>query len=701
MPSKARKVLCALLLLVLATCAEASVSITSIKASEDQVKFQGTFDVTARLSGDTCNSLRADYYIDRPGMAPYRFDYNNVACGSDTIVGKFKLDANGWEDQSITCGPHTIWVELHVLTGDSMVANRSTTLDVGKMAEITFSPAQPLPEREARITLTDPETGNPIGNTDVTMKDIYGGDSIGKRTDPGGSFTFIPKVAGEYRMSIRGKDVCGEGRFFAKKTMLVDGPRPDNPVVNEMVIIAVPAGAGVGIKILDSAGQPYLSPPVAYNGGANFSISRAGTYTILIGDQSTKYWGTNKTLVVSDRLMPEIKIAPEQPVIGKTATITVSSRGQPLSGAVVTVKKPDGVDRDFTATDYGTINYDTITTTGTYAVRASKDRYAAGTATFEAKHSLEARIEPTAPTVRDTITLVVGDENGKAVSDVLVEIPAIAFKRVTDMGGKVSFNLQEAKEYEIRLSKDLYWDRTMKLTPYGILSIGECVTEFELGGNIALSVLDSFNNPTAADINVKDPDGIVRYYNGPAQTVTPEKPGQYGVAVSKTNYIDSNLTFNVLPHPLEIRTWMSTGQLTVNVTSKAVPVAQLKVSVEMAGVSYNGTTSPLGQASFNINHQGNVTVSVNAGRDNRNYAEKTVQQSIVRSYNLIFLATPLIIIFAITVLAIAAIGLGRMYLGGGGWKLPSIGLGKARAKTKHDSVLLGDKKPSSSRLSKL
>jgi hypothetical protein len=667
-----------LMMLCLSTYAQA-VRITSVSVSKDPVSYQSDFEVTAKLDGETCN-LIAEFYVDN-----YRFDFKNVGCEANSISGKFKLSAEDWEYRQIKCGVR--------------VANRSERFNIGYIPNVRFTPSEPTEGRETTVKLTD-DNGNALPNIDTLIKDVYGGDPLPKKSVLDGTFSFIPKVAGEYKMSFLEKDVCGEITFYAKRPIMVDGPRPDNPVVNEMMVMGVPAGASVGVKILDAEGNLYKTVPVTYSGGVNFSISDAGTYTVIVCDQSTKYWGLNKTITVSDRLAPEIKIAPEQPIVGRVATLTVTSRGQPLAGAIVTVKKPDGVDRDFTATDYGTVNYDQITSTGTYQVKTTKDRYSVGTSSFEAKHSFDVRFEPQNPTVKDTLTMTVRDQNEKPVGDVMVEIPAIGFKRVTDLGGRVSFNLQEPKEYQIRLSKDLFWDNEVDFTPYGLLSIGECVQEFEVGGNIVISVFDSFKQPISADITFKDPDGIIRSYSASAQTYTPDKPGQYVATVSRTNYIPANLTFKVLPHPLDASTSMKSGQLMVNVTSAGKNVPNIKVSVKKAGVVFNGTTNDAGQVWFNLYKEGNVTVSLNPGRDNIMYVERAMNQNIIRSYGLIFLFTPLILIGAITVVTIIAIQLGRKYLGSE-WKMPSLGLGGKAPKTKHDSVLLGGSKPQKSRLSKL
>jgi len=360
------------------------------------------------------------------------------------------------------------------------------------------------------------------------------------------------------------------------------------------------------------------------------------------------------------------------------------------------------VEREFLTSDYGTINYDALTGTGTYEVRAIKDRYNNAKTTFEARHAFDVKFDPANPTVKDTINMMVVDQNGKPVSDVMVEIPGAGLRRVTDMGGKISFNLQEPKNYEIRLSKDLFWGKTMNLTPYGILTLGECIQEFELGESVTVTVFDSFNNPMSATIDVKDPAGIVKEIASQTYTLVPDKPGIYTVTVGSTNYVGANQTFKVNPHPVDIYTKMSSGNLIVNVSSNKKMLPLIRVSMAKDNVVFNGTTNDAGLALFEMRGVGNITVTVNPGRNNINYEEKVLREAVVRSYDLVLLTTPLVIIFIITLMTIVAIQLGRRVFGGGSWQMPTIGFGKKRMKSKHDSVLLADKKSSkNSRLSNL
>ncbi len=689
MESKSRVVFCILLILSLGSYA-AALSTRGITVSDDPVDYWDSFEVTAELGGDTC-SLVADFYVD-----DFRFARQNVGCGDNEITGKFDLDKDDWELRGITCGPHKARVEL--LRLNTIMLNDSVDFNIGTVPDLEFTPLKPTPGKDVRVKLKDPDTGNVLKTVDVRIRDQFGGDPVSRRTGGDGTFTFKPNVAGEYTMSVLERDYCGDIKFYIKRPMIVDGPHPENPVVNENILIAVPTGASVGVKVIDSAGELYQTVPVSYNGGANFTISDPGDYTIVVGELSTRYWSLNKTLTVSERPVPEITIAPEQPVVGKPITITVKSRDDPLQAATVAVQKPDGVEREYTTSSGGTVNYDAVTATGEYTIRVSKAKYETVSDTFEAYHGFNVVLEPESPTVQDTITMTVNDQDGNPVGDALVEIPEAGFRRVTDMGGRLTLNLQEPREHSIQITKDLFWDKTVQLTPYGMLSIGDCVSEFELGNSVTISVFDNFNDPITADIKVTDPDGIVRYYSSESQTITPEKPGSHVVTVSKTNYLSANTTFTVTPHPLELTSTMDSGRLFINVTSRGEGVPGLRVSVARDGTVLNGTTNDEGVVSFEMRSEGNLTVTVNQGAGNRVYEEKVVDQQVVRAYNLVLLTTPLLLIGGITFLTILAIQLGRHYFGRE-WKLPERKKKKVRGKSRHDSSLMGGEGKGGSRLS--
>jgi|GEM_PF-758530 len=690
------RLLFTLLILAAIIPAAQAIRITDLEVKGEPVDYLDVFYVKAELSGDTCDH-EAWFYIN-----DYIFARKNVPCDTDDIEVKFDLDDDEWELHKIICGQAIAKVELYTGVTKHMVTNDSTSFDIGYVPEVVFSPAQPTPGKSVRVKLVDKENGNTLKNVDVHIKDIYGGDPISKRTTGDGSFTFTPDVAGEYRMSIRERDICGEKTFWIKRPLIIDGPHPETPVVGEMIQVAVPAGSSVGVKVFDPDGEVYKRLQSTYNGGANFTIEDPGTYTITFGDLSTKYWGMNKTLEVSGRLRPDLKIAPEKPVVGKPVTVTVTSRGSPLSDAKVTITKPDGVEREYTTTSFGTLTYDSVISTGIYEVRATKSRFDPNSATFEAKHEFQTKVTPDNPTVEDTVTIEVQDQEGKPISDVLVEIPELNERKVTDMGGKLVLELQQPRQYTFKLSKDLFWEKQTQVTPFGMLNVGECQGEIPLGTDISFTVLNNFNEPTEAEILIKQPSGIVKQYTGSEKTYAPEMPGEYFITVRKTNYGSANKTFKVLPHPISLAASMSAGKLFVNVSHEQTPLPAILVSATIGGKGMNTTTNDMGVAVFSVTREGNVTVIANPGMGSQMYGEGKTIFKVTRSYDLWLLTGPLLVIFVISLMTIVAIQLGRKYLGDG-LSLPSKGVVKKKGadEPKRKSAIIKEKASGRSRLSDL
>ncbi|MBU0761915.1 MAG: carboxypeptidase-like regulatory domain-containing protein [Candidatus Altiarchaeota archaeon] len=551
-----------LVLTLIASYAQA-IRINEVETSKEHVDIGESFTITAKLGGDTV-SYYADFYVGN-----YRFATKNIIPDSDEVEAKFGLDKDEMQLRGISCGETTARVQIYTTSTKTLVANESVNIQIGSIPYLVFTPETPTPGKDVTVKVTD-EKGKILTNVDVTIRDIYGGDPISTKTRSDGTFQFLPKVAGEYKISFEERDVCGQKTFYIKRPMIVDGPRPENPVVGEMITVAVPAASAIGVKILDANGQLYKTVSAAYNGGANFTISDAGKYIIIFGDLSTKYWTVNRSLTVSDKYMPSIEVAPEKPVLNRPVTITVKSSDKPLQDAVVVIRKPDGVESQYITSSFGTLTYDQVGLAGVYEVKATKDRHSTAVKSFEAKNSFVLKQEPEYPTVQDTITLTVNDQDNKPVGDVLVEVTGLNQKKVTDMGGKITLNLQKAIKYDIQITKDLFWSKTIEVTPYGRLYIGDCVKEVDLGDNVSFNVFDSFNQPIDVDIDVKDPFGVVKQYSGSSETLSPAKPGNYTVTASKTNYASANTTFYVRPYPLDVDAIMRSGQLIVNIAEQKI-----------------------------------------------------------------------------------------------------------------------------------
>ncbi len=679
--------LLALLIFTALTSPAHAIRINEVDVRGEPIDYKDDFIVEAKLSGETRN-YEAWFYIN-----DYIFARKNVPPDADDIDAKFDLDVDEWELHKINCGIATAKVEIYTMATKQLIISEVYDFQIGNVPVVIFIPSQPTPGKSVRVKLVDADNGNSLKNVDVTIKDVYGGDAINKRTAADGSFTFTPNIAGEYRMSMRENDVCGERELWIKRPLIVDGPYPVEPVVGEMIQVAVPAGSSVGVKIYSADGEVYSTLRSSYNGGANFTINDPGTYTIAFGDLSTKYWSLNKTIEVSGRLRPDVKIAPNNPVVGKPVTITVSSRDSPMANAKVLITKPDGVEREFQTTTFGTLTFEGVTSTGIYEIKATKDRFDPNSASFEARHALQAKFDPEKPTVGETVTLIVSDQLSRPVSDILVEIPQLNERKVTDMNGKLVLNLLEPQQYDFKLSKDLFWDMDLSITPFGKLSVGECAPIVKLGDNVSISVLNSFGQPTEAEILIKEPSGVVKQFTGSLKVYAPTDPGEYSITLRKTNYESANKSFTVDPYTLELSASMSSGKIFINVSHNGEMLPSIGVIAKVRADTFNATTNTDGVAIFSVTREGNVTVTANVGNANRMYAEKKASFRVVRSYDLVLLTGPLLIIFVISLMTIVAVQLGRKYLGNG-ISLPSsfTGNGKETQKPtvkKSKSQLLG------------
>ncbi|MCX6695420.1 MAG: hypothetical protein NTU61_03915, partial [Candidatus Altiarchaeota archaeon] len=484
--------LVAIVLSVFFSAGASAVRIDNMRLSPDPAKYYQDFNIKASLTGDTC-AIEARFFID-----DYLFSRKNVPCDAEDIDADFT--ENEWDTSNLNCGVHMAVIEL--VSHGTVVENYTQSVDIGIVPDITFDPVMPTVDRDFKITFRDPGTQSLIQNMKVKIVDKLTFASSDRDTGMSGQATYSTKNPGVYRIELSKKEYCGNIEFYVKRQMLVDGPKPTNPVVDEPITIGVPAGASLGIKVLDSKGAIYKTVFESISGGANFTISEPGNYTVVIGDLSTKYWPVNKSITVYSKPVPEIKVFPEQPAVGKTMTITVSARDVGLEGATITVTKPDGVSKELTTGSGGSVNYDGASSVGRYTVRAEKNKYETVTAQFDVYYSFNVLYEPSKPTINDTITLTVQNQDGAGVGDATVSIPAIGFLGYTDNDGKIKFKLNEPKDYEVVVSKQRYWNATSTITPCGILIVELSAYDIELGGNISISSSTCFGNPVDSTIQI-------------------------------------------------------------------------------------------------------------------------------------------------------------------------------------------------------
>jgi hypothetical protein len=149
---------------------------------------------------------------------------------------------------------------------------------------------------------------------------------------------------------------------------------------------------------------------------------------------------------------------------------------------------------------------------------------------------------------------------------------------------------------------------------------------------------------------------------------------------------------------------MSQGIVRIQVIGLGEPISDMLVSLEKDGSLRNGTTDADGSVEFPVNTEGNVSITINGDNGVIEYNMLEGTLFIVRSYDLILLTGPLVVILIISVMTIVAIQIGRMYFGGS-WSIPSTdGMSKKKSqRPRHESSLMagGRDRKKGSGLSKL
>lgn len=642
----------ALLVILLAVPQACPVSVKDIVL--DDVEYEHVFDVEVEFKGDVQNTI-GKFYVD--GYEFYPKQNLGAMSEDDDPTVKAEWDNADWENFHGSCGRYTLWVELWTATESELLDNETIEIDLGNMPLVEFIPARPKEDEEFKTRLTDMETGRVATSVDVEIYNYREGESINRKTDTSGMFSYVPQETGKYRMTFTDKDYCGRFEFYVKDDMIVDGPHPENPVVGENVHMAVKPG--VGVIIMDEDGDIVQKPPSTIDGGVNFTINEGGKYTIVIGNSSTRYWSMNKTVEISDRPTPGVGVSSPQPVVGEMLTLNVRAAGQPVDNALVSITRPDGVSKDYVTDSSGKIIFDSTINTGSYTVNVNKDRYEETTDSFEVYHRFNAVTTPADATVSDDVTITVTQEAGHAVENALVEIPGAGFRGYTDENGILTVRLPDPKEYAISLSKNGYWDGQVTVRPLGLLSIVLEKTSVEVETPVKISVVDLSGNRVNADINVVNPSGIATPLSGPEASFSPSMAGEHTVRVEKLNYGTREAKLTVTPHPVEVFAEISQGRLRIRTTSHGNPLAGMDAVAVMGEFRGAAATNEQGITGFEIPGTGelNITVSDAAGM----FETETKMYEVYKDRNLLLLIVPMLLIAGCTGIVIVGIQYGKFY----------------------------------------
>jgi hypothetical protein len=629
-------ILASLALLLYVTGSAFAIGFHSIKLSRTRIETGQKFSIEVELDDPETNH-QVEFYVD-----DYLLSKKNV--GSSETIESSDWD---WEVNELNCGPHTARAELK--RGNVSVENVSVDFNVGRLPDASYDPEKPLVGKTLTITFTDNETGIPASGVKVDIYNTVSSKTEKRTTDGAGKITYSPENYGTYKMTLSGRDYCGKIDFNARHKLSFDGPYPENPVVGEIVSVAVPGS--VGVKLLDEKGEVYLTAETKIAGGANFTVNKSGTYTLVIGDLSSRYWCVNKTLVVSDKDVPRITVTPDKSSVGEPVTITVESGGSPLDLAIVTVTSPDNSFDTYTTTSSGTVVY-TPSVIGRYSVIVEKERFKTMDKSFESKNRLELDVYPRNPLVGDEVKISVKNQQGNPVGDVSITIDGTGDS--TDSSGIYSKKFAKAGAYTITASKNptLYWEASKNITVSGSLNLTLNSESVEIGDEIKMIVFDNSGAAVEAQITAVKPDGTRKTLEG--SFYVPEEAGEHTLEAAKSGYESATKTITVLPRPITLDSSIEEDKLKLTLSSRGVvlPDVSLKLTSPYA---LESKTDSEGVAYIEIKGAGDYILEVNRENTKPLYESKTIQEKIVKKRKMLLLALPAIVIIASAALALYVI----------------------------------------------
>jgi hypothetical protein len=643
-------ILTATLLIALVGCADAGAPyIRSVDFSKDPVIPDQNFDIKVKVR-NVDSSMEVWIYVDEETMP-----FKRINVGPTTEEASVDVLKDDWGVKfNWKCGTHTLKADL--VKSGRVYHTLYMEFNVGNVPLIEFQPARPIPGSEVKVYLKDRESGDSISQLKVEIS-FQGEDRepSSYNTDTAGYFKFTPSKPGRYKMAIDvKKGYCGEMYFYAKRNMLVDGPHPENPMVDDMITVAVPSG-DIGVRVYKANGDFYLAARTLITGAVNFTINDPGDYKLVIGDTSTRYWGINKSITVSARPLLDVTIEPATPKVKEPVVITVKAGGNPLSNAKVKIITPQGVQREYATLANGKVIYDGVSTMGEYTVIVETQKYEQVMKDFKARNGFQLELDPQEPLINNLVTLYVKDQDGIIVPDAEVSIPDAEIVGATDSEGRFEFTLREQNpdadppSYMLRVMKDMYWDLSQALQTQDTLEI-RSPTTVEVGGDVNVKVYNSRGGVVGDDtvsVKVTAPDNTISTLNKADFTFKPATVGSYTIDATKDRYTAASGSIETRPHPLFLEARIDGRQLLITAKSHNDTVEGLSAAVGMPdGRVIQVTTDKDGVAKVLIEGEGGVNITVNDRDSNQLYDTSSTARYIKKSYRISLLSIVTLLIAA-------------------------------------------------------
>jgi len=626
------------LLLLVPVVAGVRISDIDIDPDDEEVDKDDEISVDVEFSGTPCNS-KVLFFLD-----DVLFSSKNLRCDTDDI------ESDSWDlgEREVECGIHEIRVEL--FKSGEKVQTVNQTIRIGRVPEITISPERPLVNKEMIIEFIE-EDGTPARNLVVDIYRVKKGVGSADDYDTGsdGKLRFTPKESGEYRFTIDDSNYCGSDSFYAKKTLVIDGPDPSEPKVGDPVTFAL--SGPVGAKLVGSIGKttPLYT---TISGGVNFTVDEGGTYTLVLGEMSTEYWSVSRTIVIEDKAAISLLIEPETPVIGKSISMNTRVNGEALSGVDIEIEDQTGDIKTYTTDLNGVMNF-IPSSIGLHRVYAKKKSYKESKKDFRVYNSLHVFFEPVSPSPGQEVTMIAKNQLGYLIDGVNVFIPEIPAGGKTDNNGMFKFTPIKVGGYMVTLNKESYWDVEIELNVSGLLELNLNKNVIEIGESVTILTLDENGNQVSTSIKVRKPDGSEEIPEG--MIYAPGEIGKYQISAGGGGYVISIKELTVNPHPLEVNTLVEGDELVIKTESTYGPVAGITVLLKTATKDETLVTNENGVSRTEL-EEGEVRIIANTINVKRDYGIQDVTQEIRREHNYGMLALFLVAIVIFAVVAIFVYG---------------------------------------------
>jgi hypothetical protein len=546
-----------------------------------------------------------------------------------------------WEKSLLgyECEKKTVEVRL---SGDVSDSDKATLEIDGEDLYVGMTPSEPTAGSEIVVEVEDEDDLRDNVNVRIThlgddgewdMDDVNRGDE----TD-GGEVKFRPlnedtrfkeDPYAKYQLDVWDDNYCLFRETFDVGNKLKIADVPVNPYAGEEMTIRVldvdndtVENAKVTVSGSTSFVDSYTSDSRGY---VRFAIDSTGTYTLIAS--KTGYGDSDITTInVKNKEGMDIGIEPTKQAIGKDVTITVTSKGSPINGAEVTIKKPDGTTDVLSTPSTGKVIY-TPTLTGTYDVTVKKVAYETTTSSFKAINLFDVTM-PDKPGLHEEIQIEVKDQNGNPVPSASITITGTDITGLTGSDGRFTFMLENAGKYTMTIKKTDYEDFTRDIEIRGNLQLEVTPEILDLEDSVTIEVRDENGQSIEANIEMTKPDGKKETVVKNSHAFTPELAGKYDITASKDYYVSASSSFSVNPYPLNLDVWLSGTDLMVKATSNgnAIQGSNILVSTP-GGDEITITTDDSGIAKLELKDLNQTGTFVVSSLD-INFEKKTVTKEI-------------------------------------------------------------------------